>query len=389
MQGHTRRRFTRLLGGTALLASGAIVLAGCAGGGAGSGGGDEGGEAAQNIGVSMPTQTSERWIADGDAVKAGLEAAGYEVDLQFANDDIPTQTQQIDQMITNGADILLIAAIDGTALSSQLDAAKAQNIPVVSYDRLIRDNDHVDFYVTFDNYAVGVAQATALLNGLGLTDRDGNPTGDRPAEPLNIELFGGSPDDNNAGFFFGGAIDTLQPFLDDGTLVVKSGQTEFDQTATLRWSQEAAQKRMEDLLTSTYTGGAELAGVLSPFDGISRGVITALQSAGLGATIDEGLPIVTGQDAEIASVKLIVDGVQQSTIFKDTRKLADQAVTTVTAIAAGEAPEANDTETYDNGVTIVPSYLLTVDTVYADTVQSLIVDSGYYTQQEIESGVAS
>ena len=390
-----RRIFGRRAAGlAAVLSAGALALSACAGGGAGSttdaaASGAAGSAEGIKVGVAMPTQTSERWIADGNAVKEGLEKAGYVVDLQYANDDIPTQTQQIDQMITNGAKILVIASIDGTALSSQLDAAGAANIPVVSYDRLIRDNENVDFYVSFDNYKVGVAQAKALLFGLGLTDKDGNKAADAPKGPLNIELFAGSPDDNNAGFFFNGAMDTLKPFVEDGTLVVKSGQTAFDQVATLRWSQEAAQKRMEDILTSTYGGGSEpLAGVLSPFDGISRGIITALQGAGYGPTIEDGLPVVTGQDAEIASIKLINDGVQQSTIFKDTRLLAEQAVKTVKAIGSGSEPEANDTETYDNGMKVVPSFLLEVQTILKDNIESDIIGSGYYTADEVEAGVS-
>lgn len=365
-----------------------LALAACGGEGAGSGDGGAAGDGGDDIkvGVAMPTETSERWIADGEAVKSGLEELGYDVDLQFAGDDIPTQTQQIDSMITGGVDVLVVASIDGTALTSQLDAAAAANIPVISYDRLIRDSENVDFYVTFDNYAVGVAQATALLAGLGITDREGEPTGEA-AGPYNIELFAGSPDDNNASFFFQGAMDTLQPYIADGTLVVPSGQTQFDQVATLRWSQEAAQKRMEDLLTSTYSGGTELHGVLSPFDGISRGIITALQGVGMGPTLEEGLPVVTGQDAEIASVKLIADGVQSSTIFKDTRKLADQAVVAAQSFVEGEIPEANDTETYDNGVKVVPSYLLEVDTVFAEDIAPLLVESGYYTQAEVDAGV--
>ncbi len=390
-----RRTFgARAAGLATVFAAGALALTACAGGGAGSTASDSSASGSSasgesiKVGVAMPTQTSERWIADGKAVKEGLEKAGYTVDLQFANDDIPTQTQQIDQMITNGAKILVIASIDGTALSSQLDAAGAANIPVVSYDRLIRDNENVDFYVSFDNYKVGVAQGKALLYGLGLTDKDGNKAADASKGPLNIELFAGSPDDNNAGFFFNGAMDTLKPFIDDGTLVIKSGQTSFDQAATLRWSQEAAQKRMEDILTSTYGGGTEpLAGVLSPFDGISRGIITALQGAGYGPTIADGLPVVTGQDAEIASIKLINDGVQQSTIFKDTRLLADQAVKTVESIGSGKEPEANDTKTYDNGVKVVPSYLLEVQTIYKDNIESDIIGSGYYTADEVAAGV--
>ena len=376
----------------------ALGLAACAGGGAGSepeeaagteaetegeGGGEAAGEGGL-IGVAMPTETSERWIADGAAVESGLQDAGYEVSLQFAGDDIPTQSQQIDQMITQGAELLIIAAIDGTALSSQLQAAADAGIPVISYDRLIRDSEHVDFYVTFDNYQVGVQQATALLVGLGVLNEDGSE-GDAEG-PFNVELFAGSLDDNNAHFFWDGAIDTLQPYFDDGTLTVPSGQMDIEQAATLRWSQETAQTRMEDLLTVAYSDDTELHGVLSPFDGISRGIITALQNAGFGPTLEEGLPIVTGQDAEIASVKLINDGVQHSTIFKDTRKLADQAVTAAQAFLAGEEPEANDTETYDNGVKVVPSYLLESQIVYEDNIAEVLVDSGYYTQDEVNTG---
>ena len=383
------RRYTAIAAGATL----ALSLAACGGEGAGSGSADEGSASGGGgegeggtVGVAMPTQTSERWIADGNAVEAGLTEAGYDVDLQFANDDIPTQSQQIDQMITNGADALVIAAIDGTALSSQLDAAAAAGIPVISYDRLIRDSENVDFYVTFDNYNVGVQQATALLVGLGILNEDGSE-GDAEG-PFNIELFAGSLDDNNAHFFWDGAMDTLQPYMEDGTLEVPSGQTDIEQAATLRWQQETAQRRMEDLLTSTYSGDTELHGVLSPYDGLSRGIITALRGDGRGDTIEDGLPVVTGQDAEIASVKLIADGVQQSTIFKDTRKLADQAVVTVEAYMAGEEAEANDTESYDNGVKVVPSYLLESDVVYQDNITELLIDSGYWTQEEVDSGVA-
>ncbi|GGC08988.1 multiple monosaccharide ABC transporter substrate-binding protein [Cellulomonas carbonis] len=375
----------------------AMTLAACGGGGAGSndddtttGGGTEGGaEAGGLIGVAMPTQTSERWIADGEAVEAGLTEAGFEVDLQFAGDDIPTQQQQIDQMITKGAEALIIAAIDGTALSGQLQAAADAGIPVISYDRLIRDSENVDFYVTFDNFQVGVQQATSLLVGLGLLDAEGNEVADAPAGPFNIELFAGSLDDNNAFFFFDGAMSVLQPLIDDGTLVVKSGQTDIEQVATLRWQQETAQKRMEDLLTAQYNDGSIVHGVLSPYDGLSRGIITALQNAGYAVdSADKPMPVITGQDAEIASVKLIADGVQFSTIFKDTRKLAQQAIVSAEAYLNGEEPEANDTETYDNGVKVVPSYLLESDIVYADNIESLLVESGYWTAEEVASGVA-
>ena len=382
---------SKRLGFAALSAGMALTLAACggegAGGSGGAGGGGGGAEAEElTIGFSMPTQTSERWIADGNNVKEQLEGEGYTVDLQYANDDIPTQSQQIDQMITEGADILVVAAIDGTALSGQLENAASNNIPVVSYDRLIRDSENVDFYVTFDNFAVGQAQGNALLTGLGLRNEDGSPG--TATGPFNIELFAGSLDDNNAFFFFNGAMDVLQPLIDDCTLVVKSGQTDIYQAAILRWQQETAQRRMEDLLTSTYNDGSRVDGVLSPYDGLSRGIITALQNAGYGPTLDAANPmaIVTGQDAEIASVKLIADGVQSSTIFKDTRLLAEQAVAAASAFAEGGEPEANDTETYDNGVKVVPSYLLPVETVFADDIQSVLVDSGYWTAEEVASG---
>jgi putative multiple sugar transport system substrate-binding protein len=373
----------------------AFGLAACGGGGAGAGnaegggaGEGGGGEEGGIVGVAMPTQTSERWIADGDAVKKGLEEAGYEVDLQFAGDDIPTQSQQIDQMITKGANALIVAAIDGTALSGQLQAAADAGIPVISYDRLIRDTENVDFYVTFDNEEVGVQQATSLLVGLGLLNKDGSE-GDATG-PFNVELFAGSLDDNNAHFFWKGAMDTLQPYIDEGTIVVPSNQTDIEQAATLRWQQETAQKRMEDLLTSSYSGGEVVQGVLSPYDGLSRGIITALSNAGYApGDAAKPMPIVTGQDAEIASVKLIADGVQYSTIFKDTRKLAEQAVVAAEAYLAGEEPEANDTETYDNGVKVVPSYLLESDIVYQDNIQELLVDSGSWTEEEVASGQAS
>ncbi|MDN4491877.1 sugar ABC transporter substrate-binding protein [Demequina sp. SYSU T00068] len=385
------RKFLAAGAGAAL----AFTLAACSGGGAGSetdstGGGD-GGEMTEGglIGVAMPTETSERWIADGDAVKSGLEAAGYEVDLQFAADDIPTQQQQIDNMITNGADALIVASIDGTTLSGQLAAAAEAGIPIISYDRLINETENVDFYVSFDNFEVGVQQASSLLVGLGVLDKDLNETGDEG--PYNIELFAGSPDDNNAGFFFNGAMSVLQPYIDSGVLSVPSGQTAFDQVATLRWLQETAQKRMEDILTATYVGtDTTLDGVLSPYDGLSRGILNALEfTGGYPATIAEGMPIVTGQDAEIASVKLIADDVQFSTIFKDTRKLAEQSVTAAIAYLNGEEPEANNTTDYDNGVKIVPSYLLESDIVYADNIQELLIDSGYWTEDEVASGQAS
>lgn len=363
------------------IAGGAMILslAGCAGGSgsdSGSGSGDGG-----LVGVAMPTKSSERWIADGDNVKSQLEEAGYQVDLQYAEDDIPTQVSQIENMITKGAKALIVASIDGTTLTSVLEEAAANDIPVIAYDRLIRDSENVDYYATFDNYKVGVQQATSLLAGLGLTDLEGNKASDAPAGPFNIELFAGSPDDNNATFFFNGAMDTLQPYIDDDTLVVKSGETEFNTVATLRWDGEVAQSRMEDILTKTYSDGSKVQGVLSPYDGLSRGIISALTDAGY--TVGTDFPIITGQDAELDSVKAIIAGEQYATIYKDTRELAKEAVSMAQAVLEGTEPEVNDTETYDNGEKIVPSYLLDPVIVTKDQIQSVLVDGGYYTDAEV------
>ncbi|QHC65967.1 substrate-binding domain-containing protein [Rathayibacter sp. VKM Ac-2759] len=364
------------------IAGGAMILslAGCAGG---SGSGDSGSGSGDGglVGVAMPTKSSERWIADGDNVKSQLEEAGYQVDLQYAEDDIPTQVSQIENMITKGAKALIIASIDGTTLTSVLEEAAANDIPVIAYDRLIRDSANVDYYATFDNYKVGVQQATSLLAGLGLTDLEGNKATDAPAGPFNIELFAGSPDDNNATFFFNGAMDTLQPYIDDKTLVVASGETEFNTVATLRWDPEVAQSRMEDIITKTYSDGTKIQGVLSPYDGLSRGIISALTDAGY--TVGTDFPIITGQDAELDSVKAIISGEQYATIYKDTRELAKEAVSMAQAVLEGTEPEVNDTETYDNGEKVVPSYLLEPVIVTKDEIQSVLVDGGYYTDAEV------
>ncbi|WP_448811954.1 multiple monosaccharide ABC transporter substrate-binding protein [Agromyces bauzanensis] len=354
-----------------------LALAACSGTNSGGDGGGDGGL----IGVAMPTKSSERWIQDGDAVKKQLEDQGFKVDLQYAEDDIPTQVSQIENMITKGAEALIIASIDGTTLSQVLQDAADADIPVIAYDRLIRDSENVDYYASFDNYKVGVQQATSILNGLGLTDLEGKAASDAPAGPFNIELFAGSPDDNNATFFWNGAIDTLQPLIDDGTLVVKSGQTEFEQAATLRWDGEVAQKRMENLLTSTYSDGSKVNAVLSPYDGLSRGIISALTDAGY--SVGDGWPIISGQDAELDSVKAINSGEQYATIFKDTRKLAEVAVNMATALLNGDEPEVNNTKDYDNGVKVVPSYLLESQIVVKDNITEVLVDSGYWTEEEI------
>ncbi|KFF58774.1 sugar ABC transporter substrate-binding protein [Cryobacterium sp. MLB-32] len=363
------------------LAAGAMIigLAACSSGttpASSSGAGDGG-----LIGVAMPTKSSERWIADGDAVKSQLEAEGFKVDLQYAEDDIPTQVSQIENMITKGAEVLIVASIDGTTLTSVLQDAADANIPVIAYDRLIRDTKNVNYYASFDNLKVGQQQAWSVLNGLGLTELDGTAVAGAPAGPFNVELFAGSPDDNNATFFFNGAMQELQPFIDSGVLVVKSGQTDFNTVATLRWDGEEAQSRLENILTSTYSDGSKVNGILSPYDGISRGIISALQGAGY--TLDASWPVISGQDAEIDSVKAINSGEQYATIFKDTRQLAAVAVKMAIAVLNGGTPETNNSTDYDNGKIVVPSMLLDSQIVVKDNIPSVLIDSGYWTEAEI------
>jgi putative multiple sugar transport system substrate-binding protein len=332
------------------------------------------------VGVTMPTKSSERWIHDGDSVKKALEALGYQVDLQYAQDDIPTQVNQIENQITKGAKLLIIASIDGTAITTQLQEAADKKIPVIAYDRLIRKSPNVDYYATFDNYKVGVQQATSLLTGLGLKKADGSE-GDAKG-PFNVELFAGSPDDNNATFFFNGAMDTLKPYIDKGALVVKSGQTDFKTVAILRWDAGTAQRRMEDLLTKTYSRGTKVQGVLSPYDGLSIGILSALKSNGYG-TSGQPYPVVTGQDAEVISVKSIIAGAQYSTIYKDTRQLAAVTVKMADAVLKGGKPEVNNTKDYDNGNKVVPSYLLDPVIVDKTNYVKVLIDSGYYTKAQL------
>ncbi|MFD1494147.1 MULTISPECIES: multiple monosaccharide ABC transporter substrate-binding protein [Microbacterium] len=376
MKGHPVKAKKVLL---ATIAAGALMLSACSGGGSGSG--DSGGGDGGLIGVAMPTKSSERWIQDGNAVKETLEEQGFTVDLQYAEDDIPTQVSQIENMITKGAEALIVASIDGTTLSEVLQNAADADIPVIAYDRLIRDSENVDYYASFDNFLVGQQQAWSVLAGLGLSDLEGEPAADAPAGPFNIELFAGSLDDNNATFFWDGAMSVLEPLIDDGTLVVQSGQTDIEQAATLRWDGETAQSRMEDILTANYSDGTQVDAVLSPYDGISRGIISALTDAGY--TVGEEWPVISGQDAEVDSVKAILSGEQYATIFKDTRELAKVAADMAVAVLEDEEPEVNDTETYENGVKVVPSYLLSPVPVVADNVEQSLVDTGYWTAEEL------
>ncbi len=327
------------------------------------------------VGVSMPTKDLQRWNQDGANMKAQLEKAGYVVDLQYANNDIATQVSQIENMITGKCEVLVIASIDGSALKNALDGARKKKIPVIAYDRLIMNSNAVTYYATFDNYKVGTIQGNYLVENLKLNSRTAD-------DPAYIEFFTGSPDDNNINFFFGGAMDVLKPYLDKKVLVCRSGQTEKAQCATLNWSTEEAQKRMENLITSNGYGprGTKLDAVYSSNDSCAMGITNALVAAGYSKA---NFPIITGQDCDIGSVKNMLAGTQAMSVFKDTRTLAAKVVGMVDAIMKGTKPEINDTKTYDNGTGIIPSYLC--EPVFGDinNYKALLIDSGYYKADQL------
>lgn len=326
------------------------------------------------IGVAMPTQSLQRWNQDGANMKAQLEEKGYKVDLQYANNDVNTQVQQLENMITKGCNLLVVASIDGSALTDVLGKAKENGIPVIAYDRLIMQTDAIDYYATFDNYKVGVTQGEYIVESLDLENQDG---------PFNIELFTGAPDDNNCVFFFGGAMSILQPYIDEGKLVVPSGQTEFAAVATQGWDSAKAQQRMDNLITANYANGTKLDAILSSNDSVAIGIVASLQNAGYGDD-DKPYPILTGQDCDKANVIAMLNEQQSMSVFKDTRTLAVKVVEMVDAIMNGEDADVNDTETYDNGVKVIPSFLCDPVIVTLDNYEEMLIESGYYSAEDIE-----
>ena len=326
-----------------------------------------------SIGISMPTKSSARWISDGDSMVKVLKEKGYKTDLQYADDDIPNQLAQIENMVTKGVKVLVIAAIDGTTLSNALQKAADKGVKVIAYDRLIKGSKNVDYYATFDNFQVGVLQAQSIEKALKLKEAKG---------PFNIELFGGSPDDNNAFFFYDGAMSVLKPYIDSGKLVVRSKQMGMDKVGTLRWDGAVAQSRMDNLL-SAYYGNARVDAVLSPYDGLSIGILSSLKGVGYG-TPKQPIPIVSGQDAEVPSVKSMLRGEQTSTVFKDTRELAKVTGNMIDAMLSGKQPETNDTKTYNNGVKVVPSYLLKPVSVDVSNWKDVLIGSGYYKESQVK-----
>ncbi len=361
----------------------AALLVGCSGGATdgGNAGGGDGGEQTQQttdggsasgvkVGVSMPTKDLQRWNQDGDNMQKELEAAGYTVDLQYASNDVQQQLSQVETMINNQVDVLVIAAIEGSSLGEALDMAKTAGIPVIAYDRLIMNSDAVSYYATFDNYQVGVVQANYIIEKLDLENTD---------KTYNLEITAGDPGDNNAMFFYNGAVETLQKYIDEGKLVIPSGQKEFEDVATAVWATETAQSRAENILSSYYAAGTNVDVWLCSNDSTALGVENALA-----ANYNGEYPIVTGQDCDIENTKNMIAGKQSMSVFKDTRTLASQVVKMVTQIVNKETVDVNDTTTYNNGVITVPSFLC--EPVFADAsnYKELLIDSGYYTEDQLK-----
>ena len=380
-----KKKLVAFMLGTALAAS---MLAGCGSGSsedttaaeattaAASDSGDtaDSGETAsgegKKVGVSMPTKDLQRWNQDGANMESELKAAGYEVDLQYASNDVQTQLSQVENMISGGCDVLVIAAIEGSSLGEALDMAKDANIPVIAYDRLLMDSDAVSYYATFDNYMVGTVQGTYVKDTLDLDNAEG---------PFNIEFTAGDPGDNNAGFFFNGAYDVLKPYIDEGKLNVVSGQKTFEEAATPTWATETAQSRAENILSSYYADGTELDVWLCSNDSTALGVENALA-----ANYNGKYPIITGQDCDIENTKNMIAGKQSMSVFKDTRTLASQVVKMVGQILNGEEVDVNDTTTYNNNVITVPSYLCEPVFADANNYKELLIDSGYYTEDQLK-----
>lgn len=367
-----KNRFKKLasIGIIAVMVLGMTACTSEGSGGATSGGEKKNTEAGTGkIGVAMPTKDLQRWNQDGENMKKQLEKAGYEVDLQYASNDVNTQVSQIENMISGGCDLLVIASIDGESLGTPLATAEEQDIPVISYDRLIMNTSAVQYYATFDNYLVGQKQGEYIVDSLDLENAAG---------PFNMEIFTGDPGDNNCNFFFGGAMDVLQPYIDSGKLVVQSGQTTKEQCSTADWSTEKAQARMDAILSSNYAD-KDLDVVLCSNDSTALGVINSLEANYTGEW-----PIITGQDCDKPNVKKLVEGKQSMSVFKDTRLLADQTVKMVDAIMSGTEAEVNDTESYDNGTGVIPTYLCEPTVVTTDNYKEMLIESGYYTEADIQ-----
>jgi len=329
------------------------------------------------VGIAMPTRSLERWNKDGANLEGLLKEAGYQTTLQYADNKVDQQISQLQNMVNDGANILVIASIDGTALGPVLAEAKAQGVTVIAYDRLINGTADVDYYATFDNYTVGTMQGQFIEEALGLAGGAG---------PFNLEPFAGSPDDNNAKFFFSGAWDVLLPYVEAGQLVVPSGKSpasneDWASIGIQGWGSDTAQNEMTTRLNSFYAGGQKLDVVLSPNDSLALGIAQALEGAGYAP--GDGYPVLTGQDGDKANVLNMIAGKQSMTVWKDTRTLAAQVATMVGQIVSGATVDVNDEETYNNGVKVVPTFLIPPVVVTPDNIQDTLIASGFYTAADL------
>ncbi|MDR1710475.1 MAG: sugar-binding protein [Propionibacteriaceae bacterium] len=332
------------------------------------------------VGITMPTKSLERWNKDGAELERLLKEAGYETQLDYADNKPEEQVKQLENQINAGANILVVASIESKALIPTLAKAKEKGIIIIAYDRLLMDTKDVDYYATFDNEKVGNLQGDYIIDQLDLNNAAG---------PFNIEMFAGSPDDNNAGLFFKGAYDKLTPFLENGKLVSQSGKVpatldKWTEIGILAWKSETAQNEMENRLNSFYTS-QKVDVVLSPNDSLALGIAQALE--GKGYKVGSDWPVLTGQDCDTPNIKNILADKQSMCVWKDTRKLAAQVAKMIDQIASGATVDSNN-DTYDNdstdGVNIVPTYLLDPQVVTKDKVQSDLVDSGFVSADAIK-----
>ena len=333
-------------------------------------------EKGKTVGISMPTKSLERWNRDGSYLKDEFENAGYNVELTYSDNDVTQQNNDISNLVAGNIDLLIVAAIDGEALTQVLGEAKDANIPVIAYDRLIMNTDAISYYVSFDNYTVGTLQGQYVESTLDLKN-----AGDKT---YNLEFTGGDPADNNARYFFNGAYDVLKPYIEAGTLKVVSGQYEFEQVATAQWNTDTALARMQNILASYYSDGTILDAVLCSNDSTALGVAQAITTDYAG----NNAPVITGQDGDIANLRNIVDGIQTMTVYKNVSNEAIATLELSKAILAGEKPGEElagklgiecvyDTSSYDNGTGVIPSYLLVPTVITKDNMQNL-VDTGLY-----------
>ncbi len=330
------------------------------------------------IGLAMPTKSLERWNRDGAHLEELLKEKGYRTSLQYADNKQDQQNNQLQNMINDGAKVVVIASIDGTALGPVLEQAKTADVKVIAYDRLINGSENVDYYATFDNFKVGQLQGQYILD-----NKDAYKGADGTT---NLEPFAGSPDDNNAKFFFAGAWEKVSPLIESGEFTVPSGKapSSEDQWTSIgitAWKSDTAQSEMENRLNSFYGGGKKVNIVLSPNDSLALGIEQALDGAGYAPGAD--WPLVTGQDADLANVKNMLADKQAMTVWKDTRKLGDQVAVMIEQIVTDAEVEVNDTESYDNGMKVVPTFLIEPEVVTKDTVQEKLVDSEFYTAADL------